>query len=217
MTFRTQCAVLAQLCCGTTTATRTQGGAGPRRTGITGALPPLFVDLLLLPHGAPAPHNTVNTGAEALPPWQQQQQQQHPPWTQPGEPPHTACCRRPVDTPAPRTQSCRALQGVFSCLTDVLVVAHPSVCVVAGGLGGAVQPGGQAYVSRWDTGSREAGSRGRSRGSDSDRDWEPEERGHRAGREVPTASVFLKVQRRPVCACVAAATGAACVGVTDAV
>lgn len=105
----------------------------------------------------------------------------------------------------------------FPVLSDVLVVAHPSVCVVTGGLGGAVQPGGQAYVSRWDTGSREAGSRGRSRGSDSDRDWEPEERGHRAGREVPTASVFLKVQRRPVCACVAAATGAACVGVTDAV
>jgi hypothetical protein len=48
-------------------------------------------------------------------------------------------------------------------------------------------------VSRWDTGSRDTSSRGRSRGSDSDRDWESEERGHRGGREVPTSSVFLKV------------------------
>lgn len=69
-------------------------------------------------------------------------------------------------------------------------------------------------MSRWDTGSRETGSRGRSRGSSSDRDWEPEERGRRAGREVPTASVFLKVWCQPACASVAAAaTGAECVGV----
>jgi hypothetical protein len=62
-----------------------------------------------------------------------------------------------------------------------------------------VQAGCHEFVSRWDTGSRWDSARSRSRGPDSYRHRELDERGLRAamgpgpGPEVPTASVFIKV------------------------